>query len=310
MNFPGVRSHRLSLGLHQHGTLLVLLACSTAGCDLPGRPRPEDQYVPPQQERTFSVLFQKNCVGCHGADGKLGPAPPLNDPLFLALIPDAELQHVVSEGRPGTLMPAFAVANGGPLTAEQVKILAEGIKSTWGPVESPPRGTVPPLFEQLEPEATPVSASPPEVIRVPPHPRTPTDSEAKPIAPAVPEVLHVLPRSWPQATSNEAGAGNKHEGFNVFARACAPCHGDHGQGITRDDRRIRTINDPDFLALVSDQALRRYVITGRPDLGMPNYADPKGRPKDFKPLTSQEVTDLVALLASWREGGSVKGTRN
>ena len=31
------------------------------------------------------------------------------------------------------------------------------------------------------------------------------------------------------------------------------------------------MNEPDFLALVSDQALRRIIITGRPDLGMPNY---------------------------------------
>ena len=66
------------------------------------------------------------------------------------------------------------------------------------------------------------------------------------------------------------------------------------------------INDPDFLALISDQALRRYVITGRPDLGMPDYADPTGRPEGFQPLSGQDVTNVVALLASWRQGGSVQ----
>src|SRR5262249_29362920 len=94
-----------------------------------------DRYVPPRDERTFHVLFQQNCAGCHGADGKLGPAPPLNDKLFLALIPDAELQRVITEGRPGTLMPAFATAQGGPLTAEQVTVWADGIRSRWGSVE-------------------------------------------------------------------------------------------------------------------------------------------------------------------------------
>jgi cytochrome c oxidase cbb3-type subunit 3/ubiquinol-cytochrome c reductase cytochrome c subunit len=73
---------------------------------------------------------------------------------------------------------------------------------------------------------------------------------------------------------------------------------------------VGAINDPDFLALISDQALRRLVITGRPDLGMPDYADPKGRPEGFKPLTSQEVTDVVALLAYWRKGGSINGKGN
>ena len=61
------------------------------------------------------------------------------------------------------------------------------------------------------------------------------------------------------------------------------------------------INVPEFLTLFSDQALRRLVITGRPDLGMPDCTDRQGRPDEFKPLTSREVTDLVALLASWRE---------
>src|SRR5205823_105211 len=58
----------------------------------------------------------------------------------------------------------------------------------------------------------------------------------------------------------------------VFARACAVCHGDRGQGVEQGGLRKSTINHPAFLALISDQALRRYVITGRPDLGMPSYA--------------------------------------
>jgi hypothetical protein len=34
---------------------------------------------------------------------------------------------------------------------------------------------------------------------------------------------------------------------------------------------------------------------------MPNFADSKGHDKaTFKPLTSQQVSDIVALLASWR----------
>jgi cytochrome c oxidase cbb3-type subunit 3/ubiquinol-cytochrome c reductase cytochrome c subunit len=241
--------------------------------------------VRPQEIQSFSVLFQQNCAGCHGKDGKLGPAPPLNDPLFRALVPDAELQRVVSEGRPGTLMPAFAIAAGGWLTAKQVKILAEGIKQEqhWGPAGPIPSGAPSYLATQRKPQPIPAEAGEPEVIRAPP----------RPAGPAKPE-----------------GAGNQEEGVKVFARACASCHGDHGQGGRygghADGRSIGAINDLSFLALISDQALRRYVITGRPDLGMPDYRDPKGRPEGFQPLTPQEVTDVVALLASWRQGGSVK----
>jgi mono/diheme cytochrome c family protein len=249
-------------GYSRHWTLLALLAGCASGCDLPGQPKTGERYTPPQQERTFSVLFQQNCVGCHGADGKLGPAPPLNDKLFLALIPDTELLRVITEGRPGTLMPAFAAAKGGQLTAEQVTVLAEGTKQRWGPAAPAPNGAPSYLVDQTKPD----------------------------------------------------GAGRKEDGVMAFARACACCHGDHGQGgnhgARTDGRSVGSINQADFLALISDQALRRLVITGRPELGMPDYASSEGRPAGFKPLSSQNVADLVALLASWRHGESANGERN
>jgi hypothetical protein len=65
------------------------------------------------------------------------------------------------------------------------------------------------------------------------------------------------------------------------------------------------INVPAFLALISDQAIRRIIITGRPDLHMPSYAESDGRPADFQPLTSAEIDDLVALIADWRATGAV-----
>ena len=56
--------------------------------------------------------------------------------------------------------------------------------------------------------------------------------------------------------------------------------------------------------LISDQLLRRLIITGRPDLGMPSYRDHNGRSADYRSLTSQEVDDLVALLATWRRSST------
>src|SRR5262249_36889571 len=87
----------------------------------------------------------------------------------------------------------------------------------------------------------------------------------------------------------------------VFARACACCHGESGR------EQALAINEPAFLALISDQALRRIVITGRPDLGMPSYSGARDGDPKFRPLNSQEVTDLVALLAAWRRAGSPHG---
>ncbi len=261
-------------------TLLVVL---TGGCDLPGKPREADRPARADAVKDFSALYSAHCAGCHGADGKLGPAPPLNDPLFLAIIPDTELVRVIREGRAVTAgqkspMPAFSVSERsslppaqarvwaelqeelhaaprqqGPLMAAQVQVLADGIKKRWGLPRSL-AGSVPPYL-------TPAGTS----------------------------------------------AGKKDEGARVFARACADCHGKEGEGVERDGRLRRKINDPAFLALISDQALRRIVITGRPDLGMPRYDGKDGRPPDFRPLTSEEIDGLVALLTYWRQGGSGNG---
>jgi cytochrome c oxidase cbb3-type subunit 3 len=238
--------------------VLTLLAALAAGCVLPGQPNPADRPVPADQVTDFGTLYSTRCSGCHGADGKLGPAPPLNDALFLAIVPDAELLRVITEGRAVTPaqrspMPAFAASHGGPLTDAQVKVLADGIKTHWG---------------------LPASAA------------------------------ESLP---PYLGSAGTGSGNAKAGARVFARACAGCHGKEGEGVERDGGFRRTIHDPAFLALISNQALRRTIITGRPDLGMPPYDGKEDRPPDYRPLTSAEIGDLVSLLASWRQGGTSRG---
>jgi cytochrome c oxidase cbb3-type subunit III len=240
----------------RHWILLGLLPVWLGGCELSGRRSTGDRYVPPQAEKVFSVLFQQNCAGCHGKNGKLGPAPPLNDELFLALIRDEEIKRVITQGRAGTLMPAFAAAEGGHLTADQVEILVEGIKREWGADWPPPDGAPPYMLSS--------------------------------------------------AGSDTAVSGKPEDGLNVFARACASCHGEQGRGGRFGDKPVGAVRDPDFLALCSDQVLRRYVITGRSDLGMPGYADPAGRPEGFKPLTAEDVTNVVALLAAWRRDESAE----
>ncbi len=226
---------------------LFVILFLAPGCDLPGKPKPDDRPIAADHVVNFEVLFRQNCAGCHGTDGKLGPAPPLNDATFLAIVPDSVLLDIIREGRSGTPMPAFTIENGGPLTDEQVKVLASGIKPKWGSVPPSDKQSIPPYSV---PEGSP--------------------------------------------------AGDRGRGAGVFGRACAPCHGANGEGTSGNDGGTGAVNDPAFLALISDQALRRLAITGRPDLGMPDYADKTARAHDYKPLTSADIVDLVAFLSSWR----------
>ena len=115
---------------------LVILILA-AGCDqLPGKPTPEERWRPATEVTDFSQLYALNCAGCHGADGRLGAARPLNDPLYLALVSDATLRAMIAQGVPGTSAPALAQQVGGPLTDKQIDILVEGMRSRWGKAEN------------------------------------------------------------------------------------------------------------------------------------------------------------------------------
>ena len=114
---------------------LVTLAtlCVLAGCNrLPGKPTAEERWVAPAQITDFNQLYSQNCAGCHGTDGRLGSAPPLNDPLYLAVANADALREVTAKGVAGTAMPAFAEQSGGSLTDKQIDALVEGMRSQWG----------------------------------------------------------------------------------------------------------------------------------------------------------------------------------
>jgi len=87
-------------------------------------------------------------------------------------------------------------------------------------------------------------------------------------------------------------AGDAQRGEVAYKTYCESCHGPGGRGGPKGS----AITDDSFLALVSDQGLRTIVITGRPELGAPDW---RGNVLG-KPMSDQEVTDVVAWLASQR----------
>jgi len=76
--------------------LFVLSGCSR----FPGKPGPGPEVPRPDSIVDPVVLFSQNCAGCHGADGKQGPAMMLSDPVYLAIVDDETLRTVVSKCQP------------------------------------------------------------------------------------------------------------------------------------------------------------------------------------------------------------------
>ncbi len=87
--------------------------------------------------------------------------------------------------------------------------------------------------------------------------------------------------------------GDVVRGKQAFGVFCARCHGVAGEGEIRGG--VGSIVDGTYLALISDQSLRSLTIAGRPDEGMPDW-----RADGAQPMTDQQITDIVAWLASKR----------
>ena len=205
--------------------MLALTGCTR----LPGTPKPGVEVPNPESITDFATLYGQNCAGCHGNSGRSGASFDLANPDYQMWVDDATLRNIISNGEPGTQMPAFAKSAGGFLTDAQVDALVRGMRSTWR-------------------NASGSNATPP-----------------------------------PYASSLK---GDTAHGQQVYQAACVRCHQQPSQSIANST----------YLALVNDQTLRTIIVAGRPDFGQPNWQeDISGHA-----LTDQEVTDVVAWLASQR----------
>jgi cytochrome c oxidase cbb3-type subunit III len=95
------------------------------------------------------------------------------------------------------------------------------------------------------------------------------------------------PPSYAQKSTGDVARGEA-----AYKTFCESCHAVDGRG----GPKASSITDGSFLALVSDQELRTLVIVGRPELRAPDW---RGNVPG-KPMSDQEVTDVVVWLASHR----------
>ncbi len=108
-----------------------------------------ERYLLPEQVTDFAALYGANCAGCHGRDGREGPAPAINNARFLSLIGKEGLRAFIGKGIRGTPMPAFSEANGGSLTDRQIELLAAGMEAHWSRPEELAGVSLPPYSAAL-----------------------------------------------------------------------------------------------------------------------------------------------------------------
>jgi mono/diheme cytochrome c family protein len=208
-----------------------------SGCGAPhGQPTKDSEVVAPNEVLEFGTLYAQNCAGCHGAEGRVGAAIALANPVYLAIADNAAIRKVIANGVRGTAMPAFAESAGGMLTDKQIDVITTEMRTRWSR-QGILTGAIPPSY-----------------------------------APKLP--------------------GDAQRGEVAYKTYCESCHGPGGRGGPKGSG----VTNDSYLALVSDQGLRTIVIAGRPELGAPDW---RGNVPG-KPMSDQEVTDVVAWLATRR----------
>lgn len=116
--------HSFSLRRLGWATLIALGFVLALG--LPGSAQQGDDQETIQQG---AKLYAENCAVCHGPDGKgrVGATLAKDWP---SIRPDLQIETIIRNGIPGSPMPAWSQANGGPLTDAEIDALVSYIL-TW-----------------------------------------------------------------------------------------------------------------------------------------------------------------------------------
>lgn len=260
-----------TLAAGQTPTLVAALQGQAVSAGAPSGPADAAQGAP---------IFLQNCSTCHGLEGEGVSAPALRNDQFIKSSDDQAVINVVSNGRPGTAMPAWLQANGGRLTPAQIANVVAYLRTLQGVSALPTASPVPPV-----PTDTPQPAN--------------------------------APTSEPAVPSNPGGPGNAasltgdvSRGRTLFGQYCAACHGPEGRigapNPGSDDGVVPSVNPIDSTIANADPK----VFAANVDTWIEHGSSPSGpnplllmpRFGEGKMLTDQQIADIIAYVMSLNSG--------
>lgn len=214
-------------------------------------------------------LFELNCSGCHGVGVAFSGT-------------ESELRDIISKGGQHVTMPAWQ----GTLSQADIETLATYVINP----DSTPAGK--PLFDQhcaachgSKVPTTPDLDTARKIIGTGgAHVTMPVWGKI-----LTPEQLDALVKYTLEAST---GKGTE-VGAQLFAKNCAACHGQYGQGGPipgRTGDMITSISSSDFLKTRDDTTLRNIISLGQPDSGMTAFGGS---------LSDDQIDALVAYMRSW-----------
>lgn len=230
-------------------------------------------------------LFLVNCASCHGPEGRgdgeraaeLNPKPRnYHSEKFKFGATSPEIYKTISDGSPGTSMPAFVL-----LPAEDRWALAHYVRSLIPhPPPDPAEGSASPNTQTKTTTSTTVA---PTVAEVKTGPRIPIKLAMEKLAVAqLISEKQVPTESW-------------RKGFILYTRHCSTCHGAAGDGRETIDLlrlnpyvyvKSRNLRKPEGAWIKDPSFFARTVKSGPPSHLMPG----------FKNLTEVEIQLLYEYV--------------
>jgi mono/diheme cytochrome c family protein len=110
-------------------TLAILITFQVYLFQEPARIQASEEADKFAAEMAGQDLYAENCATCHGRNGEGASGPALNSREFLTLTSDEALFSLARTGIPGSTMPAWGQAFGGPFTDEHIAQLVAFIRS-------------------------------------------------------------------------------------------------------------------------------------------------------------------------------------
>ena len=263
-------------------------------------------------------FWQQDCATCHGPNGEgvRNSGPALNTKEFLKEAPDELIFNTITDGRPGTAMPAWGQPRGGPYNAQVIEDLVAYIRH-WEPGApsaedmayegDPVEGAV--LFSTTcfachgvsgEGTSVGVPLNDPEklakfdddyyrdtIFRGRPDRGMPTWGSV--LSPNQIEDLVAYIRSWEQEAPAPIAqlGGDVGRGQEIYQSTCIACHGPGGSGtdIAPPLAEAAILQDP--------EAVYTTISEGRLDEGMPNWG---------QVLSPAEINDVISYLGILKAG--------
>src|SRR5271157_3150161 len=226
-------------------------------------------------------IYMLHCSQCHGVNGEGGVGLPLRNSAFVQA-GGQSLIDTISNGRPGSAMPGWLIASGGPLTPVEISNVIGFLDTLQN-----------------------LSAMPSET----PQPEQPTDTPPPANVPTA-----TLEPALPSNSGGTGAAitlvGDPDRGKPLFGQYCAACHGPQGVlGIPNpgsDDGTVPDINPIDPTILNSNYK----TFASNVDVFIEHGSIPSGPSPmimmppfwDNKLLTAQEISDIISYLIQLNGG--------